>query len=207
MVAARRYRFLRDRAARRIQPVVRGWFARRFVAWKKENEWAAVKMTKVVRGFLARCEFKRRLALRYLETKVYPAVRRIQRIWRGYRGRLVAKRLLEEKHQVEVVIPAAIAAQKFLRRLQARQKAARLRLVSIAPYPPIVREERRGGGGSASLLSTVLLCPALRSVPLYALPRSTLCPALRSALLCSALLCSALLCDEIYPTLERTART
>ena len=130
-VAARRYRFLRDRAARRIQPVVRGWFARRFVAWKRENEWAAVKMTKIVRGFLARCEFKRRLALRYLQVKVYPAVRRIQRVWRGYRGRLVAKQLRAEKYQVEVVIPAAIAAQKFLRRYHAQKRVARLRLVSL----------------------------------------------------------------------------
>ena len=129
-VAARRYRLLRDRAARKIQPVVRGWFARRFVAWKRENEWAAVKMTKVVRGFLARSEFKRRLALQFLETKVYPAVRRIQRVWRGYRGRLVFKRLLEKKHKKEVVVPAAILVQKVIRCINARLRVAKLRHVS-----------------------------------------------------------------------------
>ena len=119
---AKEYRRVRVEAVLRIQPVVRGWFARRFVAWKKENDQIAVKMEKVVRGFLARCRFKRLLARKFHETVVVPAVIIIQALYRGHVGRGIVRKMRYEIWVRDVATPATIVIQRVHRGRMARKQ-------------------------------------------------------------------------------------
>lgn len=118
---AKEYRRVRVEAVLKIQPVVRGWFARRFVAWKKENDQIAVKMEKVVRGFLARCRFKRLLARKFHETVVVPAVVTIQALYRGHVGRNIVRKMRYEIWVRDVATPATIVIQRVHRGCVARK--------------------------------------------------------------------------------------
>ena len=136
--AARELRKVRTDAASRIQPIVRGWFGRRFVAWKRENNHRAVHMQKIVRGFLARCLFKRLLAKKFHDTVVVPSVIRIQALFRGFRDRQYVKQILHEKWVREVAVPAAIVIQKLVRGVQTRERA-RIRALRLAKSIEIQR--------------------------------------------------------------------
>jgi hypothetical protein len=119
---AKEYRRLRVEATLKIQPMVRGWFARRFVAWKRENDKIAVQMEKVVRGFLARCKFKRLLAQKFHETVVVPAVITIQALYRGHVGREIVRSMQYGIWVREVATPATIIIQRLHRGIMAREK-------------------------------------------------------------------------------------
>jgi hypothetical protein len=116
------YRRIRTEAILKIQPIVRGWFARRFVAWKRENDHIAIRMQKVVRGFLARCKFKRLLARKYHETVVVPAVIVIQALYRGHVGRQIVIGIRHEIWIREVAHPATIVIQRVFRGMLGRVK-------------------------------------------------------------------------------------
>ena len=112
---------VRTNAALRIQPVVRGWFGRQFVAWKRANDQLGTTMNKVVRGYLARCRFKRMLAAHFHRTVVIPAVVVIQCMVRSSVARLELKRLRHEKWVLTVAIPASIQIQKRVRGMIIRE--------------------------------------------------------------------------------------
>ena len=119
---AEEYRRVRVEAVLKIQPVVRGWFARRFVAWKRANDKIAIQMEKVVRGFLARCRFKRLLARKFHETVVVPAVVIIQALYRGHVGREIVRSMQYGIWLREVATPATIVIQRLHRGNMARKR-------------------------------------------------------------------------------------
>ena len=84
-----------------IQPIVRGWFGRQFVAWKRANDNLGTTMNKVVRGYLARCKFKRMLAAHFHKTVVIPAVVVIQCMVRCSVARILLKQYKHEKWILE----------------------------------------------------------------------------------------------------------
>ena len=144
MVGARiaaEFRRVRTAAALRIQPVVRGWFGRQFVAWKRANDKIGTTMNKVVRGYLARCKFKRMLAAHFHRTVVVPAVVVIQCMLRSAVARILLKKLKHEKWIREVAIPAAILIQKRVRGMIVRERfrIAALRQRSALLIQRIVR--------------------------------------------------------------------
>lgn len=144
MIGARvaaEFRRVRTEAALRIQPVVRGWFGRQFVAWKRANDKIGTTMNKVVRGYLARCKFKRMLAAHFHRTVVVPAVVVIQCMLRSAVARSLLKRLKHEKWIRDVAIPAAILIQKRVRGMIVRERfrIAALRQHSALLIQTIVR--------------------------------------------------------------------
>ena len=125
MIGARmaaEFRRVRTEAALRIQPVVRGWFGRQFAAWKRENDKLGTTMNKVVRGYLARCKFKRMLAAHFHRTVVVPSVIMIQCMTRSAVARSLLKKLKHEKWIREVAIPASILIQKRARGMIVRER-------------------------------------------------------------------------------------
>ena len=106
----------------RIQPIVRGWFGRQFVAWKRANDNLGTTMNKVVRGYLARCQFKRMLAAHFHKTVVIPSIIVMQCMVRSSSARIEMKRLKHEKWIREVAIPASILIEKRVRGMIVRER-------------------------------------------------------------------------------------
>ena len=106
----------------RIQPIVRGWFGRQFVAWKRANDNLGTTMNKVVRGYLARCQFKRMLAAHFHKTVVIPSIIVMQCMVRSSFARIEMKRLKHEKWIREVAIPASILIEKRVRGMIIRER-------------------------------------------------------------------------------------
>jgi hypothetical protein len=112
----------RTDAALAIQPIVRGWFGRQFVAWKRANDNLGTTMNKVVRGYLARCKFKRMLAAHFHKTVVIPAVVVIQCMVRCSVARILLKQYKHEKWILEVAIPSSTLIIKRVRGMLVREK-------------------------------------------------------------------------------------
>ena len=119
---AKEYRRVRVEAVLKFNLLYAVGLRRRFVAWKKENDQIAVKMEKVVRGFLARCRFKRLLARKFHETVVVPAVITIQALYRGHVGRNIVRKMRYEIWVRDVATPATIVIQRVHRGRMARKQ-------------------------------------------------------------------------------------
>ena len=135
------FKRVRTEAALRIQPIVRGWFGRQFVAWKKANDNLGTTMNKIVRGYLARCKFKRLLAKHFHQTVVIPSTVIIQCMVRSSMARIIMKQLKHEKWIREVAIPSSIQIQKRIRGMIIRERARiqKLRLKSSIIIQRMIR--------------------------------------------------------------------
>ena len=79
-------------------------------------------MNKVVRGYLARCQFKRMLAAHFHKTVVIPSIIVMQCMVRSSCARIEMKRLKHEKWIREVAIPASILIEKRVRGMIVRER-------------------------------------------------------------------------------------
>lgn len=133
--AQRRVKFIkteRERLCLLLQPIVRGMIARKILAWRKRDDWAATKIQSVIRGHRDRGLFKRLIARDFHFRKVVPAAITIQRVARGMRDRKIARLLRYERHYADVVVPSSIVLQNMWRQRMAKRKLQELKARQLA---------------------------------------------------------------------------
>ena len=101
---AREYFLILSRVALLMQRCVRGWRARKFVEWKRRNDWAAVRIEAAVRGMLAKNWYRKALVRKFHDTVVVPAAIKIQAVIRGMYDRRLASLIRAHNHLVLVKI-------------------------------------------------------------------------------------------------------
>lgn len=88
-----KWKALVTKAAKMIQPIVRGRVTRKILAWQKHDNWAAIRIQQAVRGLFGRKRFKKKMAVHFHYNIVIPAVCTIQRVALGMIDRKIARRL------------------------------------------------------------------------------------------------------------------
>ena len=119
---AQAYRKTVTNAALRIQPVWRGYKGRQYVKWVREVLWATLDIQRIIRGFLARCRFKRLLANKFHMSVIIPAVIKMQACYRGHGGRSIARGKKHAKWLKDVANPAVLGIQRCWRGLMGRRE-------------------------------------------------------------------------------------
>ena len=122
------FRRVRYAAQISIARVYKGHLAKRYVAWIRNFEDAAIQMQRVARGFICRCRFHHLRSGTYMRIVFEPRVVVVQKHIRGHLCRRWLKEFIRERLHEEVVVPCAGAIQRVFRGYQDRKIAQVLRI-------------------------------------------------------------------------------
>jgi abnormal spindle-like microcephaly-associated protein len=81
----------------------------------RKFSWAGVRIQKVVRGFLSKCDFRRVRGRAFLKEVVVPAAITIQSVYHGMKGRMVYREVAHAYWMQTEAVPAVRFMQRFYR--------------------------------------------------------------------------------------------
>jgi hypothetical protein len=133
-ILVREVRRVKYAAETAIARIYRGHIARRFAAWVRKYEESAKAIERLVRGFLARCLY-RRMRTEIIDAQLFvPKATIIQKHIRGYLGRKLVKAFVFERLHEAVAVPCARCIQRTYRgalgRSVYKDKLAQVRAVA-----------------------------------------------------------------------------
>lgn len=116
-----------------VLPKIKRFIRNCFLSWLRRRDVYAVKIQSIVRGYLGRARYFRKLGDRHYFAVVFPtAALLIQKVIRGFLGRCKMKVHMEKVLHAQIVIPAAIRLQRIYRGRLAKLELARLRVRAAA---------------------------------------------------------------------------
>jgi stress-induced morphogen len=127
------WQFITYKLTRIILPKIKRFIRNCFLSWLRRRAVYAVRIQSMVRGFVGRCRYYKRLGELYYFQQVFPrAALKVQKVIRGFLGRCRMKRHLEAVLHRHIVVPAAIRLQRIYRGRLAKLELARLRVRAAA---------------------------------------------------------------------------